>query len=169
VDETSKLVVIGKIVKPFGIKGELKISPFTESLDAFHRSAEICVDGEPFTVTRIRHHKRSVLIMLDGINTPEQAKEHVGKLIAVNRESLPPCEDDEYYWVDLIGMDVVTTSGINLGKVFNVFRTGAHDVLEVRGDRGEILIPMIDEVVPVVSTEQNLIEVDPLEGLVPDA
>jgi 16S rRNA processing protein RimM len=167
--DARKLVVIGKTVGTFGIKGELKISPYTESPDVFYQCDELFLNGISFTVTRIRPHKRALLVALEGIDAPEPAREQVGKLVAIPRESLPPCEEDEYYWTDLIGMNVTTTAGVDLGTVDTIIRTGAHDVLVIWGDRGEVLIPMIDHMVPTVSTERNTIEVDPPEGLVPDA
>ncbi len=165
----SKLIAIGRAVKPFGIKGEVKISPFTESFDAFKNSAVLVFGESPFKVSRIRIHKRAVLASLEGVDTPEEAKQLSGRLVKTEAKNLPPKEEDEYYWFELIGMRVSTTDGEDLGEITHITPTGANDVLHVTGARGEILLPMIDQVVVSVDAESNSMVVDPLEGLTPDA
>ena len=164
-----RLVVIGKAVKPFGVKGEIKIHAYTESLDVFGKSAVLFFDNAPFAVVKTRVHGGAVLASLEGVDTPESARELVGKLVQTEEDNLPPREEGEYYWVDLIGMKVSTTEGRNLGEITRITPTGAHDVLHVEGPFGEVLLPYIDEVVMSVDTENNEMLVDPLEGLVPDA
>ncbi|MBI5572594.1 MAG: 16S rRNA processing protein RimM [Desulfomonile tiedjei] len=164
-----KLVVIGKAVKPFGVKGELKIHAYTESLDVFGRSAVLFFDNAPFEVVKTRVHGGAILASLEGVDNPESARELVGKLVQTEEDNLPPKEEDEYYWIELIGMKVSTTDGRDLGEITRITPTGAHDVLHVEGSFGEVLLPYIDEVVMSVDTEKNEMLVDPLEGLVPDA
>ncbi len=164
----SKLIAIGRAVKPFGIKGEVKISPFTESFEAFKNSAVLVFGESPLKVSRIRIHKGAVLAFLEGVDTPEQAKQLSGRLVKTEERNLPPKEEDEYYWFELIGMRVSTVDGKDLGEITQITPTGANDVLHVAGPRGEILLPMIDQVVVNVDTEGNFMVVDPLEGLIPD-
>ncbi|MEJ2717240.1 MAG: ribosome maturation factor RimM [Deltaproteobacteria bacterium] len=164
----NKLVVIGQAVKPFGIRGEIKIKPYTESFEAFKRSPVLVFDETPYTVLKIRIHKGAALASLQGIDSPEKAKELAGSLVKTNAENLPPKQEDEYYWHELIGMSVYTLEGRSLGELTQIIETGAHDVLQVEGAYGEILLPMIDEVVVEVDIETNKMIVDPLDGLVPD-
>jgi len=163
-----RLIVIGCSLKPFGTRGEIKIRPCTESLEVFDRSSELIFDHVPYKVRSIRLHRRSVLAVLEGIDTPEQARQLCGSLVKTDEENLPPKEEDEYYWFELIGMTVYTTKGRDLGKIAQITRTGANDVLHVEGIYGEVLLPMIDEVVVQVDTESGEMIVDPLEGLLPD-
>ncbi len=163
-----RLVVIGRAVKVFGIKGELKVRPYSVSLEPFTRSPELVLDDTTYRVRAIRPHKNAVLLSVEGIDTPEKARELVGALVKTDAANLPPTEEDEYYWFELIGSDVVTTNGRNLGRVVRIIETGANDVLQVEGPLGEILLPMIDDVVIDVDTEKGEIVVDPLEGLIPD-
>lgn len=165
---TETLVVIGEAVKPFGIRGEIKIRPFTESFDAFGRSSVLVFGDTPYEVQSVRFHKGAALVCLEGVNTPEKARELVGRLVKTAAENLPPKEEDEYYWFELIGMTVRTRQGRTLGTVTRIIETGANDVLEVEGPLGEVLIPVIDDVVLDVDIGKKEIIVDPLEGLIPD-
>ncbi|MCA1960902.1 MAG: ribosome maturation factor RimM [Desulfomonile sp.] len=162
------LVVIGEAVKAFGIRGELKIKPFTESFEAFDKSSVLVVGDTPYRLLSVRFHKGAALALLEGVDTPEKARELVGSLVKTASENLPDKEENEYYWFELIGMTVVTNDGRSLGKVTRIIETGANDVLEVEGPFGDVLIPMIDDVVLDVDTEKKKMIVDPLEGLIPD-
>lgn len=165
---SQRLVVIGRALKPFGIRGEIKVKPFTESTEVFHRSPDLIFDDSPYKVTRLHEHKGNVLVSLEGMDTPEKAAKLTGALVKTVAENLPPKEEDEYYWFELIGMDVTTVDGRDLGKITQVIPTGANDVLQVEGPYGEVLLPMIDDVVIEVDTENGHMRVDPLEGLIPD-
>ncbi len=164
----SRLIVIGKAVKVFGIKGEIKVRPYTESLTSFENSVRLVFDETAYEVAGFRVHKGAILVRLQGIDTPEKAQELVGKLVKTDEENLPAKEEDEYYWFELLGMRVVTKDGRELGKISQITPTGANDVLHVEGEFGEILLPMIDDVVLEVDTETETMTVDPLEGLIPD-
>ena len=165
----NRLVIIGKVVKPFGIKGEIKINPYTESFESFERSAVLVVDESPYNVRSFRIHKSVAVVALEGIDTREKANELVGRLVRTDEHNLPPKEEDEYYWVELIGLKVRTSDGRYLGKIAQITPTGANDVLHVEGPYGEVLLPMIDDVVMTVDLQSNEMTVDPLEGLIPDA
>lgn len=164
-----KLIEIGKALKPFGIKGEIKIRPFTESPVAFENSSILIIDESQYPVTSVRMHKGNVLVKLEGIDTPEKAAELSGCLVRTGEENLPDKEEDEYYWYELIGMNVVTVKGESLGEVKEIIPTGANDVLSIEGDYGEVLLPVIDQVIIEIDNQNNTILVDPLDGLIPDA
>jgi 16S rRNA processing protein RimM len=164
----NRLVVIGQAVKPFGIKGELRIRPFTESFESFERSSVLIFGETPCKVLKLRIHKGAALVTLEGIDTPEKAKDLAGSLVKTHLENLPPKEEDEYYWSELIGMKVFTVDGRDLGELTQVIETGANDVLQVEGDYGQILLPMIEDVVREVDTQAGRMTVDPLDGLIPD-
>ncbi len=165
----NRLIVIGKIGKPFGIKGQMRIVPFTETIAPFVNSKELWIGESKFKVESLGAHKGALLVKFEGIQTPEVARTFSGNLVRTNTDNLPPKDEDEYYWFELIGMQVITVSGKRLGTIDQITPTGANDVLHVSGDLGEILLPMIDEVVLEIRTEENVMIVDPLEGLLPDA
>ena len=164
-----ELVVIGQAVKVFGIKGEVKIRPFTESMEVFKSGKVLVFGANPYKVVKVRFHKGAVLATLEGVDTPETAQEIVGSLVKTDPENMPSREEDEYYWFELIGMNVVTIDGRNLGRITQVIRTGANDVLQVEGSFGEVLLPVIDDVVISVDSDKGEMTVDPLDGLIPDA
>lgn len=163
------LVVIGQVAGPFGVRGEIKIRSFSESLDAIERSSVLFIDDSPYTVVRVRMHKGAALVVAEGIESRDDAAKLAGKLVKTDEENLPPKEEDEYYWYELIGMKVCTVSGTELGQITQITPTGANDVLHVEGPLGEVLLPMIEDVVVSVDLADNIMIVDPLEGLIPDA
>ena len=164
-----KLVVIGRALKPFGIRGEIKIRPFTESDNAFERTTVLVYDDVPYQVRSVRFHKGMVIASLEGVDSPDAAAELRGTLVKTGASNLPPKEEDEYFWHELIGMKVQTVDGLDLGTVNEIIPTGANDVLSVKGHRGEVLLPVIDDVIVDVDVQHGIIVVDPLEGLIPDA
>lgn len=164
-----RLIVIGKVARAFGIRGQIRISPFTESFEPFGRSAILIFDESAYNVQSIGIHKKSVLAALEGVDTREKAEKLVGSLVKTCEQNLPPKEEDEYYWFELIGMKVSTVNGRYLGEITQITPTGANDVLHVEGAFGEILLPMIDAVVIEVDLQNHEMTVDPLEGLIPDA
>jgi len=110
-----------------------------------------------------------VLAILEGVDTREKANKLVGSLVKTDVQNLPPKEEDEYYWFELIGMKVSTVDGRCLGEITQITPTGANDVLHVEGAFGEVLLPMVDSIVVTVDLQNNQMTVDPLEGLIPDA
>lgn len=163
-----RLIVIGRAAKPFGVKGEISIAPFTESFEAFENSEFLIFDDAPKRLRGIRIHKGHVLASLVGVTTPESAKELAGCFVKTDVRNLPLKGDDEYYWYELMGMHVSTVDGRYLGTIVAITPTGANEVLHVEGAYGEVLLPMIEDVVVEVDTEKNAMIVDPLEGLIPD-
>lgn len=165
----NRLVVIGQTLKAFGIKGQIKVRPFTESMEVFERSSALFFDDSSYKVLRVHNHAGFLLLTLEGINTPESARRLTGTMVSTYAQNLAPKQEDEYYWFELIGMNVATVKGINLGKITHITPTGANDVLHVQGIYGEVLLPLIDDVVREVNVEEGKMTVDPLEGLIPDA
>lgn len=165
----NRLVVIGQAVKSFGVKGEIKIRPFTESREVFQRSSRLIFDNSSFAVLSTRNHGGMVIVSLSGVDVPEDAQRLVGALVKTELANFPAKQEDEYYWFELIGLRVVTVRGVNLGEIKEIIRTGASDVLSVRGGKyEEILLPMIEDVIIHVNLQEGTMIVDPLDGMVPD-
>lgn len=163
------LIVIGRLQKPFGIRGEIRVQAYTETFEAFEKSEWLQIKEKRMVIKQIRIHKGSVLVLFDGISTPEQVSEFSGQLVQTLAQNLPVKDEDEYYYFELIGLDVFTESGRHLGKITEVMATGANDVFVVNGDSGEILIPFIDEVVTDIDLVAKKVQVNPMEGLIPNA
>jgi 16S rRNA processing protein RimM len=101
-----------------------------------------------------------VVARLANVQDRDQAAGLAATVISVPRESLPPIERDQYYWYDLVGLDVVTVNGIALGRVVGLMETGANDVLEVEGDRSRLIPFVLGEYIKDVHLDRSLITVD---------
>jgi len=159
------MVIMGRIVAAQGLLGWVKVQTFTEHLDTLidYDTWQLGNDTHPwreFKVLECKPHTKVLVAKLEGITDRTAAEKCKGLLIAVPRSSLPKAAEDEYYWSDLIGLNVVNLQGESLGKVDNLLDMGANDVMCVRNDKGEILIPFLSHVVQQVSLDEKLIRVD---------
>lgn len=154
---------MGRIVAPYGVQGWVKIQPFTETLDSLfdyeHWWINEAAGWREGEVEEARVHGKVLVAKFSGCDGREAALALRGKDIAVSRDELPPAGDGEYYWSDLIGLNVRNLQQENLGQVKEVFATGANDVLVVQSDR-ERLIPFTSQVVQEVDLTTGLILVD---------
>jgi len=153
---------LGKILAPHGLKGFVRVDSYTETADRFCSFEHVFLTPEggvprPAAVERIGDGHRHVLLKFEGIDTLHQAERLVGASISVESSDLEDTEEDEYYWFELIGLDVSDENGASLGVVENMFRTGAHDILVIRDRSEEILVPAVSEYVREVNIEQGLI------------
>ncbi len=148
---------------PYGVKGWVKIQSFTEPPEKIleYSPWRVRTGGVEVTahVLEGRGHGQSVVAALDIARDREQARSLTGGEVRVARSQLPAPAPDTYYWVDLLGMRVVTLANRDLGRLERLMETGANDVMVVRGER-ERLIPFIDAVVREVSFETATIRVD---------
>lgn len=155
---------MGRVLAPYGVRGWLKVRPETEQPQSLlsYRTWRLSAEGEwrDYRLAEGRVHGASGLVArLEGIDDRDQAARLQGAQIAVPRSALPPAPEGEYYWADLIGLDVVNCEGIELGVVDEVFATGANDVLVVRGER-ERLIPFVQSVVIEVDLRASRLKLD---------
>jgi len=160
---TGQLVTMGRIVAPYGIKGWIKIQPFTQQQQGLldYPQWQVGQDGEwrLRTVELAKVHGATVVAKLEGIADREQAAALQGMRIAVSRGDFPEPAANEFYWADLVGLNVVNADGVALGSVTRVFETGANDVLVVEGER-ERLLPFIAPVIRQVDISGGMIIVD---------
>ena len=143
-----KKLEIGQIVNTHGIKGEIKVTPFTKDITRFDDLKEVYVkskkESKLYKVEGVRYHKNMVLIKLEGINTPEQADLLRNAYLEVDREHAVPLEEGTYYIVDLIGLEVYTEEGKLLGKVDDIYNTGANDIYVIKDELGKDVIKNVD-------------------------
>jgi len=159
------MVIMGRIAAPQGIKGWVKIQPFTEHLDSLmdYRSWWIGHEHGPWREVEVKQcevHNKTLAAQLPDCPDRSAAEKLKGLLIAVPRSSMPQQREDEYYWSDLIGLAVVNEEAIQLGTVSNLLETGANLVLSVKGNDGEILIPFVETAVKRVDLQNKTIHVD---------
>lgn len=157
----------GKIVTTHGIKGEIKIMPYTdypELLCEFDRLF-LGKNHEEINVERSRVFKNMVIAKLEGYDTPEAAEKLRNKILYMHRDDLE-LDEDTYFIQDLIGIEVSDAdSGFVYGKITDVMQTGANDVYVVQGKNREYLVPAIPEVVITTDIDENTMTIRPLEGL----
>ncbi|MCD1127082.1 ribosome maturation factor RimM [Jinshanibacter sp. LJY008] len=164
-------VVLGKLGSTYGIRGWLRVFSSTEQ-------SESIFDYQPWYIQRAgewrvieleswKRHNQDLIIKLKGVDDREVANSLTNCEIAVEAGQLPPLEEGDYYWKDLMGCQVVTTSGYELGKVTDMMETGSNDVLVVRANlkdafgAKERLIPFLDgQVIKKIDLTAQLIEVD---------
>lgn len=166
-----ELIPIGRITGPHGIKGELKLAPYGPLDDIQWETLHIARQGRPSDVRKVlskRVHKGVYLVVLEGVPDRNTAETLSGCEASVPRSCVPEAGEGEFYYSDLIGMEVFTEEGVLAGRVDNVFPTGSNDVLEVSGPLGEILIPVIESVVLRVDRAEKKITVRLMEGLLPE-
>lgn len=130
------LVVVGQIGQPYGIKGWVHIHPFSAAADALLGSAQWWLTEDEaqwrsVDVEDIKAHGAGIVVKLTQIETREQAQALRNTRIGVARADFPAASEDEYYWVDLIGLTVENTQGVMLGKVTGLLDNGAHSILQV--------------------------------------
>ncbi|MBA3696523.1 MAG: ribosome maturation factor RimM [Methylotenera sp.] len=162
------MVVMGRIVAPYGVFGWLKIVPDTEVLDGlFDYDTWWLGNGEDwreYQVETAKVHNDVLVVKLVGIDDRDAAFACKGKQIAVPREQLPKPDENEYYWSDLIGLNVKNQQDIDFGSIVDVFETGANDVLVIKKDgtpkNEEKLLPFIAAVVLEVDIEAKTMLVD---------
>ncbi len=143
---SEKLISIGKINGIFGVKGWLKIFSYTEPREnILTYSPWVLRKGKESKEVKVingRRHGKTVVANLDGLDDRNEAATLNGWDILISPEQLPKPRQDEYYWADLVGLQVKTSDGLVLGVIDSMLETGANDVIIVRGDR-ERLIPFI--------------------------
>ena len=157
---------IGKIVNTFGIKGEVKIIPYTDDMGQFKKMEDIYVNNKVMKIENVRFHKNAVIIKLEGIDNMNDAENLRNATLEILRpkKNLPT---NTYYITDLIGLDVYTDENNFLGKVKDIYNTGANDIYIVEtSNNKEILLPAIKEVIKKVDIENKKIIVHILKGLI---
>lgn len=152
-------VVLGRIAGVYGVKGWVRVASYTRAREDILRYPCWLVGTEPRRVQAGRRQGAGVVAQLEGIDNRDQALALVGAEIAVRRSDLPALAPGEFYWADLIGLEVVTTQGVALGRVRRLFETGANDVLVVEGER-ERWLPYLKDVVKEVDLARGRMTVE---------
>ena len=160
------MVVVGRISGPHGVSGLLRVVSFTDPAENLLSYApwSLLRNGTWHQVSAVpdatRRYDRGFLCRVDGVTDRESGAALRGVLVGVPETALPEPETDEYYWRDLIGLDVVSVAGDRVGRVENLMATGANDALIVRDGEAESLIPFIGPVIKDVDLGRSVIVVD---------
>lgn len=162
---------IGQIVNTFGIKGMVKVKPFTDDIRRFDELKTVYVEKNgnqtEYEIEEVKYHKDMVLIKFKGIDKVEQAEMLRNSYLTVSRDSVEELEEGRYYIVDLLGLEVYTDEQILLGTLEDIFNTGSNDIYVVKDKQGkQILLPAIQDVIKQIDIENKKIIVHLLPGLI---
>lgn len=167
----SQKVVLGKVGAPYGIKGWLKLTPYTDNPEGIfdYDSLLVQLSGQwqELNVAQWRRHNSGLVFKFDAVDDRDQAQQYVNAEIAVLEEHLPELDEDEFYWRELIGLEVKSESGYQMGQVTDLLETGSNDCLVVKAKpndafgKTERLIPFIaEQVIKEVDQSSKTIVVD---------
>ncbi len=165
---------IGKVVGLHGIKGDVKINSYAESLDIFKPETRLFLkapgkEQTGYTVRWAKPHSKGARLSLKEIETRNQAEDLVGATIFIEKTSLPEPEAGSYYWFDIIGLSVYTVDGVFLGWVDSILQTGSNDVYVVKnrdkGPASETLVPALESVIRTIDLNEKIMRVDLPDGL----
>lgn len=157
----------GKIVTTHGIRGEVKIMPYTDTPELLAEFDRLFIgkNKDEFIIERSRVFKNMVIAKIEGVDTPEAAEKLRNKLLYMHRDDLE-LDDDTYFIQDLIGIEVCDAdSGKVYGTISDVMQTGANDVYVIKGSDREYLVPAIADVVVSTDIDENIMTIRPLDGL----
>ena len=148
------------------MRGDVKVEPLTVFPERFAAGGRVCMGGVSYTIERCRWQRGHAILKLAGVDSAA-AERMRQRLLEVPEDELHPLGEGEFYHFQILGLEVLTTSGEVLGRVEQIISTGSNDVFVVRGPRGEVLIPALDDVVRSVDPAAGRIEVEAVEGLLP--
>lgn len=164
-------IEIGQIVNTNGLKGVVKVNPFTDDISKFEELKYVYIqlksELKKVKIEQVRYNKNQVLLKLEGIDSIEEAEKYRNFYLKTEKESQEDLGEDTYYIVDLIGLDVYTDKNEYLGKIEDVFPTGSNDVYVVKDNLGkQILIPAISDVVKEVDLKNKKMIINLIPGLI---
>lgn len=164
-------LLAGKVIRPHGLRGLLRIRAYDVSKETFLNSGTVLLgfgseELFEYKVVSVEPYKKFFLIKLEGLDSIEEAEKLRNAAILVKKDSLNDKGDDEYYWHELFGLSVYLETGEFLGKIEHILPTGSNDIYVVRQEsRKELLIPAIRDVVREIDLDNRKMIISEMEGL----
>ncbi len=159
-------IKIGKIVNTVGLKGEVKVYNYSDSIEIYETIESIYVEDRPTVIENVRAQKNMVILKLEGADDRNAAEALRGRELYITEDDLPELPEGQYYVRDLIGMSVIEKDEKLLGHVTDVLQNTAQDIFEVERENGnKLLIPKVDQFVLDIDTEKREITVKLIEGM----
>jgi len=167
VDIPGDLIQVGHVTGAYGLRGGIRVTPYSMDADALLAVKTWWIDKptlRPVQVRGAKYHSGDVTATLVDLSDRDEAEALKGATVQVSRAEFPALPEDEYYWTDLIGMDVVNLQGESLGKVHDMMHNGAQSILRIKPagetDVAERLVPFVDQFVKTVDQQARLITLD---------
>jgi 16S rRNA processing protein RimM len=167
---SEELIPVGKIIGTHGIKGHMKLNSYSGNEESLSRANLVVIrsiDGveRDFTLKSFKANAGKFIVALQEFDDIDLVTPFIGSELCLKRGTLPELTDDEYYWTDLIGLNVVTDDGTLLGPIADIFETGSSDIYVVKGNEREYLIPAVGDVIKQIDLKSGTVVITPLEGL----
>ena len=169
-DYPNDLIPIGKVIRPHGLEGLLRILSFAQSEKSFLDSVTIFLKPSSekpreYSLVSLRPHKKNFLLKLQDVNSVEDAEKFKGAEILIRKDSLSKKNDDEYFWHELIGLRVYLETDKYIGTIKHILPTGGNDIYIVGEGEEEIFIPAIHDVVKKIDLPNKKMIISEIEGL----
>lgn len=162
-------IKVGKIVSAFGIRGEVKVYPYTDVPDRFEQLDSVMAETEELEIRSVRYQKNLVLLKFKGVDDRNAAEALRGRFLTIDRDHLRETEEDEYFIFDLIGLEAVDQDGKHIGKVTDVIQNTAQDLYEIEVESGNrYLVPAVYEFVTDIDINSGIMKIRPIPGLIGD-
>ncbi|MBW2093695.1 MAG: 16S rRNA processing protein RimM [Deltaproteobacteria bacterium] len=164
------LLPVGKVLRPHGLRGQLKISAYARSDATFLRADTIFLRDRTgklteFTIASARSMKSGYIVELEELSSLTDAERYRDADILVRKNALPRKEEDEYFWYELLGLDVFLESGEYLGPISDIIATGSNDIYVIKRGKSELLIPGTHEIIKNIDLERGKMMIHPIDGL----
>jgi 16S rRNA processing protein RimM len=169
--DMEQLLEIGQIVNTYGIKGFVKVVPFTDDITRFENLKKVYLQTkkglETIEIEEVKYSKNTVLLKIKGIDDINTASLYKNCYLKIDRKDAVKLPEDSYFIVDLLDMEVYTDENIYLGKIDDVYPTGSNDIYVIKNEAGkQILLPAIAQVIKTVNVEDKKMTVHLLDGLI---
>lgn len=166
---SGSLILVGKVIRPHGLSGLLRIRSYAESERSFINAGTVflrSVSGEchEYSVTSVEPQKNIFLMKLEELLSKDEAEELRGAEIFISKEALTR-KDDEFFWYELLGLKVYLDTGEYVGVLSNIISTLGNDIYVVKEGTKEILVPAVYEVIKNIDLENGTLCISALEGL----
>ncbi len=160
-------IKVGKIVNTHGVKGYIKCIPLTDDLERFEELEYVYTEKDNIkrTIDDVWYQKGLVCLKLKDIDDMDKAESFKDTYISIVEDQLRVLPANSYYLFDLEGMDVYSNNGDYIGKISEIYQTGANDVYEVKNNKNSYLIPAIKDVVKSVNVQDKKMIINVIEGL----
>lgn len=160
----SEYLLIGEVLRPQGVKGQVKVRPDTDDPERFLDLNQVFLkQGDGYTaapVADVSVRDDGVYLRLQNAQTRDEAEKQRGWMLYIDREHARPLAENETFICDLIGCKAVDTQGREIGVVQDVLQPGGNDVYVIKTPKGEMLLPALKHVVPVIDVKKGIMTVD---------
>ncbi len=161
----AEFITVGIVLAPWGTQGKVKVAVTTDFPQRFAASATVYVNRQPMTIDSTEWHRGKAVIKFAAIDSLERARQLGGQPVEIPRCQAYPLPEGEYYHFQLVDLEVWTTQGELVGRIAEVLTGKSNDSYVVRGDRGEVLIPAIDDVIKSIDLDRGRITIEAIKGL----